>query len=108
VTTIVIDRNQKSAVLSAREREELEKAKRNAEYLEKIDRSFRQLEEGRVVVKTMEELEADESNIDIDPDDYDNDTDYLNAIPGMAESIIESMNAPRSEFKPVPRRYFNV
>jgi len=38
--------------------DELEKAKRNAEYLEKIDRSFRQLEEGRVVIKTMEELEA--------------------------------------------------
>jgi len=37
---------------------ELERAKRNAEYLEKIDRSLRQIEEGRVVVKTMEELEA--------------------------------------------------
>lgn len=34
----------------------------------------------------------------IDPADYANDTEYLNAIPGMAESIIASMNAPMSEF----------
>ena len=33
----------------------------------------------------------------IDPDDYDNDTDYLNAIPGMMDSIIASINAPISE-----------
>jgi hypothetical protein len=39
----------------------------------------------------------------IDPADYDNDTDYLNAIPGMAESIISSMNAPMSEFEDIPR-----
>jgi antitoxin YefM len=57
VTTIVIDRDLKSAVLSEEGRNELERAERNAEYLEKIDRSFRQLEEGRVVIKTMEELE---------------------------------------------------
>lgn len=63
-------------------------------------------EGGEVVLAPA--VEADESGFGIDPDDYDNDTDYLNAIPGMAESIIESMNAPRSEFKPVPRRYFNV
>jgi len=34
-----------------------------------------------------------------DSTDYDNDTDYLNAIPGMAESIIRSMNATMSEFE---------
>jgi len=39
----------------------------------------------------------------IDPADYDNNTDYLNAIPGMAESIINSMNAPMSEFEDIPR-----
>jgi hypothetical protein len=33
----------------------------------------------------------------IDPDDYDNDTDYLNAIPGMMESINEGIDAPDSE-----------
>jgi hypothetical protein len=45
---------------------------------------------------------------DIDPADYDNDTDYINAIPGMAERLIESMNAPASEFKPAPRHLFHV
>lgn len=34
------------------------KAKRNADYLAKLDRSDQQLKEGRVIVKTMEELEA--------------------------------------------------
>jgi hypothetical protein len=43
----------------------------------------------------------------IDPDDYGNDTDYLNAIPGMAESIIELMNAPDSEFEDVPEEYIS-
>lgn len=51
-------KNQNLVVLSERDYNELEKAKRNAEYLEKIDRSVRQIDEGRVVVKTMEQLEA--------------------------------------------------
>jgi hypothetical protein len=33
----------------------------------------------------------------IDPDDYDNDTDYLSAIPGMAESIMAASASPRSK-----------
>ncbi len=37
---------------------ELQKAKENLEYVMKIDESFNQLEEGKVVTKTMEELEA--------------------------------------------------
>ena len=37
---------------------ELQKAKQNLEYLMKLEESFKQLEEGKVVVKTMEELEA--------------------------------------------------
>jgi hypothetical protein len=37
-----------------------------------------------------------------DPDDYPDTTAYLNAIPGMAESLIESANLPRGAFKPVP------
>jgi antitoxin YefM len=49
---------QNLVVLSERDYNELEKAKRNAEYLEKIDRSSRQVAEGRLVVKTMEELEG--------------------------------------------------
>jgi hypothetical protein len=44
----------------------------------------------------------------IDPDDYDNDTDYLNAIPGMAEKLIEGMNTPLSECERVPRNFYNV
>jgi len=38
----------------------------------------------------------------IDPTDYENDTDYLCAIPGMKESLIELRNAPESEFEDVP------
>jgi len=44
----------------------------------------------------------------IDPDDYPDTTAYLNAIPGMAESLIDSMNAPASDFKPAPRKFFHV
>jgi len=44
----------------------------------------------------------------INPDDYDNDTDYLNAIPGMTEKIIEGHNTPLSECEDVPEEWFNV
>jgi len=44
----------------------------------------------------------------VNPDDFDNDTDYLNAIPGMLEKINDARNAPKSERKPVPREWFNV
>lgn len=37
---------------------ELQKAKQNLEYMMKLEESFKQLDEGKVVVKTMEELEA--------------------------------------------------
>ena len=50
-------RNENLVVLSEREYNELEKARRNVEYLAKIDRAFLRVAEGRVVVKTMEELE---------------------------------------------------
>jgi PHD/YefM family antitoxin component YafN of YafNO toxin-antitoxin module len=33
----------------------------------------------------------------IDPDDYDNETDYINAVPGMAEKILAAAASPRSE-----------
>ena len=41
---------------------ELQKAKANLEYLMKLEESYKQFEEGKVVVKTMEELKkmADE------------------------------------------------
>jgi len=44
----------------------------------------------------------------IDPADYDNDTDYINAIPGMTERLLACRNAPASEFEPLPRDYYNV
>lgn len=49
--------NRNIVILSEKEYNDLEKARRNAEYLDKIDRSMQQLADGRVVVKTMEELE---------------------------------------------------
>ncbi len=62
--TLIISRpkNENVVMLSESEYNEIMKAKRNAEYLEHLDRSFQQLERGEVVIKTMEELErlADE------------------------------------------------
>ncbi len=40
------------------EYEELLKAKRNLEYLEKLSESRQQMREGKIVTKTWEELEA--------------------------------------------------
>lgn len=40
---------------------ELQKAKENLEYMMKLEESYKQLDEGKVVVKTMEELEAMEN-----------------------------------------------
>lgn len=37
---------------------ELQRAKENLEYIMKLDESYKQLDEGKVVVKTLEELEA--------------------------------------------------
>lgn len=45
-------------VISEQEYNELQREKRNAEYLAKLDRSFEQLKKGEVVIKAMEELEA--------------------------------------------------
>lgn len=54
--------NRNVVIVSEHEYNELQKAKRNAEYLAKLDRSLTQLKNGDVVVKSMEELErmADE------------------------------------------------
>lgn len=49
--------NENLVILSEKEYNELDKMRRNSLYLAKIDQSFQQIEEGRVVVKTMEELE---------------------------------------------------
>ena len=49
--------NKNLVILSEREYNELEKARRNMEYLEKIDMSIQQVADGRVVVKTVAEVE---------------------------------------------------
>ena len=37
---------------------ELQKAKENLEYMMKLEESFKQMDEGKVMVKSMEDLEA--------------------------------------------------
>ncbi|MDR1703533.1 MAG: type II toxin-antitoxin system Phd/YefM family antitoxin [Clostridiales bacterium] len=49
--------NENLVAISEKEYNELEKARRNAEYLAKIDKSLQQHSEGKIVVKTIEELE---------------------------------------------------
>jgi len=39
---------------------------------------------------------------------YDNDTDYLNSIPGMTEKIKEGMNTPLSECVPMSEVWVDV
>ena len=60
---VIISRrqNRNVVIVSEKEYNELQKAKRNAEYLAKLDRSFVQLNRGEVVVKSMEELEQMEN-----------------------------------------------
>ena len=50
--------NKNVVVISEQEYNDLQKAKRNAEYLAKLDKSFEQLKHGEVVIKSMDELEA--------------------------------------------------
>ena len=48
--------NQNLIVISETAYRELEKLRRNAEYLAKLEHSIQQFKEGKVVVKTMDEL----------------------------------------------------
>lgn len=48
--------NQNLIVISETEHCELEKLRRNAEYLAKLEHSMQQFKEGKGVVKTMDEL----------------------------------------------------
>ncbi len=50
--------NRNVVILSEEEYHELQKAKKNAEYLAKLDRADKQLRSGIIVEKTLEELEA--------------------------------------------------
>jgi len=49
--------NHNLVVLSEKEYNELEKIRANAAYVAKLERSVQQLAEGKVVTKTLEELE---------------------------------------------------
>lgn len=61
-TVIVTRKDEKNVVIiSLDEWNALQKAARNAEYLDMIDRSMEQAKQGKVVVKTIQELEAMEN-----------------------------------------------
>ena len=58
-TVIVTRKGEKNVVIISLEQYNyVMKALRNAEYLEKIDKSIRQINEGKIITKTIEELEA--------------------------------------------------
>ena len=58
-TIIVTRKDEKNVVLISLEQyNSVMKALRNAEYLEKIDKSMQQIKDGKIVTKTIEELEA--------------------------------------------------
>lgn len=58
-TVIITRKDEKNVVLISLEQyNEFLRIKKNAEYLKKLDKSIKQIEEGKIVVKTIEELEA--------------------------------------------------
>jgi len=52
-----------------------------------------------ILTPSADETDIEPDELDIDPADYPDTTAYLNAIPGMAESLIELMNTPLNEFE---------
>lgn len=57
-TVIVTRKDEKNVVILSLEKyNEIMRASHNAEYLDKIDKSIEQVKQGKIVVKTMEELE---------------------------------------------------
>ena len=58
-TVIITRKDEKNVVLISLEQyNQFIKTEKNAEYLKKLDKSIKQVEEGKVVSKSMEELEA--------------------------------------------------
>ena len=57
---VIIARNNEENLVLIRldEWDELRKLKENAAYLAKIDRADKQIQEGNIIVKTLDELEA--------------------------------------------------
>lgn len=62
--TIIVSRkeNKNVVVISEKEYNELQKAKRNAEYLAKLDRSAEQLKNGNTISLSMDEMKAMEAD----------------------------------------------
>lgn len=62
--TLIVSRpkNENVVIVSEKEYNNLQRAKQNAEYLEKLDRSFAQSQQGKTISFTMEELRAMESD----------------------------------------------
>ena len=58
--TLVVSRpkNENVVIISEKEYNEMAKAKRNEEYLKKLDHSFAQLEQGEAIHKSLNELRA--------------------------------------------------
>ena len=58
--TVIVSRkeNKNVVIISESEYNELEKAKKNVEYLAKLNRADEQVKNGQVVTKTMDELLA--------------------------------------------------
>ncbi|RRD96526.1 type II toxin-antitoxin system Phd/YefM family antitoxin [Clostridiales bacterium COT073_COT-073] len=63
--TIIVTRKEEKnvVILSLEKYNDIMKAVRNAEFLNKIDKSIKQKEDGKVVIKTMQELEAMENQV---------------------------------------------
>ncbi len=61
---VIVSRKQNKnvVVISESEYNDLQKAKRNAEYLAELDRSFAQAERGETISFSIDELKAMESN----------------------------------------------
>ena len=81
--TLIVSRpkNENVVIVSEKEYNEMAKAKRNAEYLAKLDKSFKQLEEGKTISFSMEELRAMES------DDWELTQKVLNWMKQMEQKI---------------------
>lgn len=62
--TLVVSRpkNENVVIISEKEYNEMAKAKRNEEYLKKLDHSFAQLKQGKTISFSMVELRAMESD----------------------------------------------
>lgn len=62
--TLIVSRpkNENVVIVSEKEYNDMQKAKRNAEYLAMLDRSREQLDQGKTISLTMEELKDMESD----------------------------------------------